>query len=160
MQGIALLTKSKPFNSRYTVFPYCFMLGLVLLYFVLSLPELYHIIKAIRVNAYLQSLSCLKPNYTLHSEFSYNSYLLNKIWGEVYLFDYQNKWIFFAAGILLWLTRPKIRNDKKICIAILLSLSLSLMLYFAGNSNFTLQVTNPEDYIDPPYGIIIEKLSE
>ena len=160
MQSIKLITRPKPLKYPWAKYLYWALLSLVLLYFTLQLPTAYHNIKASMVYTYINSQP-IYPPYGISSGFDFRPNWLDMFGGNFSLFILSRKWLFFAVGMLLCLLKS---DNKKTAAhvgltaaAVLLSL---ILFFFAANSSFTLQVTNPEDYIAPPYGIAIEQWTD
>ena len=67
------------------------------------------------------------------------------------------QWIFFGAGILIWLFRDTSLELKGKAAILVLTIVLSILLFFSGDSKIILEVENPEDLTDVPYGIQVEQ---
>lgn len=160
MQSIKLITRPKPLKYSWAKYLYWALLSLVLLYFTLQLPTAYHNIKASMVYTYINSQP-IYPPYGISSGFDFRPNWLDMFGGNFSLFVLSKKWLFFAVGMLLCLLKSDKKNTAAhvglTAAAILLSL---IIFFFAANSSFTLQVTNPKDYIAPPYGIKVEQWTD
>ena len=155
MQGLSLITKAKSPQLRHGKYLRWAMLLVLGIYFVLVLPPVFHCIKTFMVEVYVESLV---PPTGLRIGFSLRPELLNKFCGLVYLYVFKRRWLFFAAGILLWIFGPL--NDFnwiKSLMLILLMLALGLMVYLCADSSFILEVDNPALYVDVPYNIKVEQ---
>ena len=160
MRGIEVLSRQKPLEYKYSRHTHWIVFTVLLIYFVLILPNCYHFIKAHKVYVWLQSLSCIRPPYGINSSFSLTPHWLNMLDGRTMLFVANNKWMFFAAGLLLCLFKSKTKNIKTHLSLLIASLVLSVLLYFTSDSSFILEVENPEDFSDVPYGIVVEQWTE
>ena len=157
MQGIGLLTNSKPLKVKRISYLYWLVLAVVLLYFVVELPENVHEIKGHFVGLYVDKLV---PPYHLSSYFHYNPAWLSFLSGKLYWLKIYNKWLFFAAGTLLWLLREEKRRTKQVGCALFVALVLSICIYLFADSDFVLQVKNPEQLTNVPYGIVVEQYTD
>lgn len=160
MRLIETLSRQKSLEYKWTKYIHWVVFAVLLMYFVLILPNCYHFIKAHKVYAWLQSLSCIRPPYGINSSFSLAPHWLSMLDGRTMLFLANNRWIFFAAGMLLCLFKAQKKNIKTHLSLLITSLILSVILFYASDSSFTLEVENPKDYPDPPYGIIVEQWTD
>jgi len=156
MQGIALLTNSRPLKAKWSRCVYWTVLTAVLFYFVLQLPECIHEIRGHFVGLYIDTLV---PPKGWSSSFRYNPKWLSFLSGKLFRISLYNKWTFFAAGILLWLFKGG-RNKKHSLYALGVALLVSLGIYFMADSEFVLSVENPEELSNVPYGIKVEQWVE
>lgn len=157
MQGISLLTKSKPLRTSWSKYIFRIALNAVLMYFALRLPEAIHNVRQLMVGQYIESL---RPPYSLASSLKYNPALLSHICGELFMFLLHKGWLFFAMGIVLWLFREEEQSTRSKVFAGAIALLLSLGIYFAAESEFVLGLENPDEYQNVPYGIRVEHLKE
>ena len=157
MQSIKLITRPKPLKYPWAKYLYWTLLSLVLLYFTLQLPTAYHNIKASMVYTYINSMP-IRPPYRIVSEFDFIPRWLDMFSGNLSLFIFQRKWLFFAVGMLLCLLKSENKNTVAHVgftgTAVLLSM---ILFFFASKSSFTLQLTNPQDYSATPYGIEVKE---
>ena len=160
MRGIELVSRQKSLEYKCSKYIHWIVFTVLLMYFVLILPNCYHFIKAHKVYVWLQSLSCIRLPYGINSSFSLAPHWLNMLDGRTILFVANKKWIFFAAGLLLCLFKAQKKKIKAHTCLLIASLVLSIILYFASDSSFTLEVINPEEYPEPPYGIIVEQWTD
>lgn len=157
MQGISILTRAKPVKYRYGKIAFWVFVIFAVLYFSSMLPLIYHEIKTGLVREYISGISALKG---WSSGFAYGLPVLDKAFGNFWLFMINKQWIFFVVGILMWLFKvPGLRNGAKIALP-LCALMLSLLLYLAGDSKFIMLVPNPEEFTNVPYGIQVEQYTE
>lgn len=159
MQAITLIARPRKLDNKLCKYLYWSLLVFTLLYFVLQLSTAYYYIKAARVYTYMHSFPMIRP-YGISTSFEYNPQWLRMFCGYFFLFILKNRWLFFALGLAIRLLKPSENNFKTHAVMIFSALLLSLFIYFISDSNFTLQVVNPEDYIDPPYGIIVEQWTD
>lgn len=157
MQGLRLLTKSKPVQFSLGKFIFWFCISFSIIYFSTILPLIYHQLKHYFAEIYISGLSGPKG---WSSGFSYTWPFLSKFFGNLWLFMINRQWIFFFVGILIWLFKePHLSAKVKIVLPIA-TLLLSVLLYFTGSSEIKLSVENPDELTNVPYGIQVEQWVE
>lgn len=154
MQGISLLTKAKPVRFRFCKLIFWLCIILIVLYFSTILPLIYHQIKHYLAELYISGLNSPKG---WSSGFQYSVAFFNKIFGNLWLFVMGKQWIFFGIGILIWLFRDNALKLKGKAAIPVLTIVLSTLLFFSGDSKIILEVENPEQLSDVPYGIQVEQ---
>lgn len=154
MQGISLLTKAKPVRFKFGKLIFWLCMILIILYFSTILPLIYHQIKHYLAELYISGLSGPKG---WRSGFQYSLAFFNKIFGNLWLFVMGKQWIFFGAGILIWLFRDASLKLKGKAAIPVLTIVFSILLFFSGDSKIILEVENPEELTDVPYGIQVEQ---
>jgi len=154
MQGISLLTKAKPVRFRFGKLIFWLCIVLIILYFSTILPLIYHQIKHYLAELYISGLNSPKG---WSSGFQYSLAFFNKIFGNLWLFVMGKQWIFFGIGILIWLFRDNALKLKGKAAIPVLTIVLSTLLFFSGDSKIILEVENPEQLSDVPYGIQVEQ---
>ena len=159
MQAIILITRPRKLNQNVCKRLYWVLFSVILLYFVLQLQIEYHYIKAARVYSYMHSHPMIPP-YGIRSVFDIEPQWLDMFSGYFFLFTHKNRWLFFALGFSCRLFKTKEDNLKVHVVILLSALLLSLIIFLNSNSSFTLEVVNPEDYTNPPYGIVVEQWTD
>ena len=127
---------------------------MIILYFSTILPLIYHQIKHYLAELYISGLNSPKG---WSSGFQYSVAFFNKIFGNLWLFVMGKQWIFFGIGILIWLFRDNALKLKGKAAIPVLTIVLSTLLFFSGDSKIILEVENPEQLSDVPYGIQLEQ---
>ena len=160
MCAIELLCHTKPLKFKYSKHVHRIIFALILIYFTIHLPACYHYIKAHKVYTWFQTLSVIRRPYSLLESFRLQPHWLNMLLGNVWLISYQNKWLFFTGGVLVCLFKDNVKKIKIHIAAILAAIILSVILFFTSDSIFTIEVINPEDYPEAPYGIVVEQWTD
>ncbi len=159
MRGIGLLTKAKPIQSRHTKYLRRTVYVLLLLYFVLMLPTVYHGIKSLLVKSYVDSLrdDLLLYLFSSSTGFALSPHGLNMIFGKLWLFISKRSYVFLLFGLLLWRFDFPGRGEKN-WIPLVVALALSFIIYFSADEEFTIEVYDPSRLGHVPYGIeVIQK---
>lgn len=159
MQAIILITRPRKLNQNICKRMYWVLFSVILLYFVLQLQIEYHYIKAARVYSYMHSHPMIPP-YGIRSVFDIEPHWLDMFSGQFLLIMHKNRWLFFALGFACRMMMSSGIKVKTHAVLLFSALLLSLIIFFNSNSSFTLEVVNPEDYIDPPYGIVVEQWTD
>lgn len=153
MNILSHITKAKAIHFRHGKYIFWAVFLAILIYFVLMLPTILHSIKSLCVNTYIDGLT---SPLSFSAGFKLNPQWINKLSGDIWLFIYNKMYLFFIAGIMLWLFAPSSKvSIIHVAVAIILSIIIGVSLYFCGEQKFTLGVQNPEEFEKVPYGIEI-----
>ncbi len=159
MQILKCLTGAKPLQLRWNPYLRITVYILLLLYFALILPTVYHGIKSIMVNAYVDSVrdDLLLYFSSFSSGFTLSPRWLSQIFGKLWLFISGRTYLFLLFGLLLWMFDFPQRKDRN-WIPLVIALVLSVIIYFIADEEFTIEVHDPSRLGQVPYGIeLIQK---
>ncbi len=159
MRVIGLLTKARPLQYSWLKYLRFCIYAILLLYFALILPTVYHGVKSILVNEYVDSLreNLLLYLFSSSSDFSLRPRWLNILFGDLWLFISNRTYLFILMGLLLCLFDFPQKHEKN-WIPLAIAFVISLVIYFTADENFTIEVYDPEQLGLIPYGIeVIQK---
>jgi len=154
MKLLGFLTGAKPLQLRWNRYIRIGVYALLLLYFALMLPTVYHGIKSIMVNAYVDSIrdDMLLYVFSSSSGFALSPKWLSRIFGDLWLFISDRTYVFLLFGLMLWLFDFPQKKEKN-WIPIVVAFVLSFLIYFCADEEFIIEVHDPSKLGAVPYGI-------